>query len=140
MTSVLQKTIYLRADPETVWNYLTQPEQLGEWFHKPQSPLTEGGSYEMFGRDTGDLLIHGQVRAARRPDYLEYTFTARPMGDIVSVVKWHLSAVPGGTRLSLEHEGLPQTAEGFGLILALDNGWDGHFGELRAALHAPVDA
>ncbi len=138
--SVLQKTIFLRAEPETVWTYLTEPDRLAEWFHKPQRPLAKGQKLEMYGTTSGDLLIWGDVREARAPEYLEYTFTVKPMGDAVSVVKWTLTPVAGGTRLSLLHEGLPQNAEAFGLILALDNGWDEHFGKMRTALHETVDA
>ncbi len=138
--SVLQKTIFLRAEPETVWAYLTEPDRLAEWFHKPQRPLAKGQKLEMYGTTSGDLLIWGDVREARAPEYLEYTFTVKPMGDAVSVVKWTLTPVAGGTRLSLLHEGLPQNADAFGLILALDNGWDEHFGKMRTALHETVDA
>ncbi|WP_170397644.1 SRPBCC family protein [Ruegeria arenilitoris] len=138
--SVLQKTIFLRAEPETVWTYLTDPDRLAEWFHKPERPLAAGQKLEMFGTTSGDLLIWGEVRVARPPEYLEYTFTVKPMGDAVSVVKWTLEPVPGGTRLALHHEGLPQGAEAFGLILSLDNGWDEHFGKMRTALHETVDA
>lgn len=138
--AILQKTIFLRADPETVWDYLTEPDRLAEWFHKPKLPLTAGQEFEMFGTTSGDLLIWGEVRVARPPEYLEYTFTVKPMGDTVSVVKWTLEPVPGGTRLGLQHEGLPQSADAFGLILSLDSGWDEHFGQMRAALHETVDA
>ena len=138
--AVLRKTIYLRADPDTVWAYLTEPDRLAEWFHRPERPLTQGERFEMFGRDSGDLLIWGEVRAARPPDYLEYSFTVKPMSDAVSIVKWRLARVEGGTQLSLEHEGLPQDAAAFDMILALDKGWDGHFAEMRAALHEPQPA
>lgn len=138
--AVLQKQIFLRATPETVWAYLTEPARLAEWFHKPERPLAAGQKLEMFGTSSGDLLIWGEVRAARPPEYLEYTFTINPMGDAVSVVKWTLDPVPGGTRLGLVHEGLPQGAEAFGLILALDDGWDEHLGKMRNALHETVDA
>ncbi len=138
--TVLQKTIFLRATPETVWAYLTDPDRLAEWFHKPERPLTEGNKLEMFGTTSGDLLIWGEVRVANPPNYLEYTFTVKPMGDVVSVVKWTLEPVSGGTRLALHHEGLPQSADAFGLILSLDKGWDEHFGKLRTALHETVAA
>lgn len=138
--AVLQKTIFLRAEPETVWAYLTEPDRLAEWFHKPEQPLAADKKLEMFGTTSGDLLIWGEVREARRPEYLEYTFTVKPMGNAVSVVKWTLEPVPGGTRLGLLHEGLPQGVDAFGLILALDNGWDEHFGKMRTALHETVDA
>lgn len=138
--TILHKSIFLRADRETVWAYLTEPDRLAEWFHKPERPLQEGAKLEMFGRESGDLLIWGEVKAARRPEYLEYSFTVKPMGDAVSLVKWTLQSVEGGTKLSLEHEGLPQNADAFGLVLSLDKGWDEHFGEMRAAINEVVPA
>ncbi|WP_299724675.1 SRPBCC domain-containing protein [uncultured Tateyamaria sp.] len=135
----LRKTIYLKAPRAMVWDYLTQPEHLAKWFHAPKSALAQGEKLEMFGTTSGDLLIRGEVIAARAPDYLEYTFTVGPMGDATSTVKWNLRDVPGGTELSLEHEGLPQGAEAFGLTLALDKGWDDHFMQMRAALHGGDD-
>jgi len=131
---VLRKSIYLKASPADVWAYLTEPEKMAQWFHKPKSTLTEGAPLEVFGTESGEKLMWGEVRVARAPEYLEYTFTIKPMGDAVSVVKWTLDAVPGGTRLSLEHSGLAQGAEAFGLVLALDKGWDDHIGRMRASL------
>ena len=137
--TVLRKSIYLKASPDQVWDYLTEPDKLAIWFHKPKSSLTEGAPMEMFGTDSGDKLMWGNVNVARKPEYLEYTFTIKPMGDAVSVVKWTLDAVAGGTRLSLEHSGLPQGAEAFGLTLALDKGWDDHIARMRASLHDTAD-
>ena len=133
--TILQKTIFLKADKATVWAYLTQPEHLAKWFHKPEVPLAEGQPLEMFGTTSGDKLIWGKVTKAQPHDLLEYTFTVKPMGDAVSTVRWTLTEVPGGTRLALQHEGLPQGTEGFGMVLALDKGWDGHFQQLRDAIH-----
>lgn len=137
--TVLRKTIFLRASREEVWAFLTQPEKLAKWFHAPKVPLAEGQPLELFGTTSGDLLIWGDVRVARAPEYLEHTFTVKPMGQAVSTVKWHLRSVPGGTELLLEHSGLPSSAEGFDLVLALDHGWDKHFMQMRDALH-PVPA
>lgn len=131
----LEKSIFLQATPEQVWDYLTQPEKLAIWFHAPRTPLEEGQKLEMFGTTSGDLLIWGEVLTARKPERLEYTFTVGPMGDAVSTVIWSLTPVPGGTRLHLSHEGLPEGAEAFGLMMALDKGWDDHMGRMRADIH-----
>lgn len=132
--TILTKSIYLRATPAQVWAYLTDPDKLAIWFHKPPSALTPG-AYEMFGVESGNKLMWGEVLVADPFERLEYTFTIAPMGDAVSTVKWALDEVPGGTRLSLEHSGLPQGAEAFGLTLALDKGWDDHLGRMRSSLH-----
>jgi len=132
--TILRKSIYLRATPAQVWAYLTDPDKLAIWFHKPNSALAVG-DYEMFGTESGDKLMWGQVLVAEPFTRLEYTFTIKPMGDAVSTVKWRLDEVAGGTNLSLRHEGLPQGAEAFGLTLALDKGWDEHLGRMRASAH-----
>ena len=131
----LNKTIYLRAAKADVWAYLTDPDKLAIWFHKPAKTLTAGEAYEMFGTQTGDKLMWGKVLEAVPYDRLSYTFTIKPMGDAVSTVTWTLQDVPGGTRLSLAHEGLPEGEEAFGLTLAMDKGWDDHLGRMRADLH-----
>ncbi len=131
----LRKSIYLKADKAAVWAYLTDPEKLAVWFHKPAKPLAAGQPYEMFGTETGNKLMWGEVLAADPHHHLSYSFTIGPMGDAVSTVTWTLQDVPGGTRLSLLHEGLPEGEAAFDLTLALDKGWDDHISRMRAAIH-----
>lgn len=89
----------------------------------------------MYGVDSGDKLMWGTVLVSEPFKRLDYTFTIAPMGDAVSTVKWYIEELEEGTRLSLVHEGLPQGAEAFSLILALDKGWDDHISRMRASLH-----
>lgn len=133
--NTLHKSIYLKATPEQVWEYLTDPDKLAIWFHKPKTPLAKG-PYAMFGTESGDKLMWGDVLVSEPHTRLEYTFTIAPMGDATSTVKWTLDEVVGGTRLSLAHEGLPAAEEAFGLTLALDKGWDDHLARMRSDLHA----
>ncbi len=133
--TTIRKSIYLKATKEQVWAYLTDPQKLAIWFHRPKEILTEGRDYAMFGVESGDRLMWGQVLAARPHDQLEYSFSIAPMAGASSVVKWTLESVAGGTRLSLEHSGLPEGADTFGLTLALDKGWDDHIARMRASLH-----
>ena len=133
--NTLRKSIYLKATPDTVWEYLTQPDKLAIWFHAPKVSMSEGAPLEMFGTTSGDRMIWGDVIVARKPEYLEYTFTIAPMGGATSTVKWTLTEVDGGTHLALEHSGLPAGADTFGLTLALDKGWEGHMSSMRADMH-----
>ncbi|PCH66554.1 MAG: ATPase [Rhodobacteraceae bacterium] len=114
---------------------MTDLDKLGIWFHRPKTAMAKGATLAMFGATSGDLMIWGKVLALRPPEYLEYTLTIKPMGEAGSLVKWTLEPAGGGTRLSLEHSGLPAGAEAFGLVLALDTGWDGHMGQMRDAIH-----
>ncbi len=135
MTNTLNKSIYLKASKQQVWAYLTDPDKLAIWFHKPDAPLTEG-DYAMYGVESGDKLMWGEVIQAQPFDRLEYTFTIGPMAGATSTVVWTLDDVPGGTRLSLEHSGLPQGEDAFGLTLALDKGWDDHIARMRNDVHS----
>lgn len=129
--TILNKSIYLKVPKEVVWGYLTDPDKLAIWFHKPKTALAQGEGYAMYGTESGDKLMWGEVITSQPYDLLEYTFTITPMGDAVSHVRWILEDVPGGTKLSLAHSGLPQGAEAFGLTLALDEGWDKHLMRMR---------
>ena len=133
--TTIRKALFLKASREVVWDYLTQPDKLAIWFHAPKTPLVEGAPIALYGAESGDKICWGEVIVARAPEYLEYTFTIKPMDGAQSIVRWTLAAVEGGTRLSLEHEGLPQGVDGFGLTLALDKGWDDHLGRMRADIH-----
>ncbi|WP_227269959.1 SRPBCC family protein [Roseobacter weihaiensis] len=137
---VLRKTIFLKAPRAEVWAFLTEPDKLAKWFHAPKQALSQGQKLEMYGTTSGDLLIWGEVKVARPPEYLEHTFTVKPMGDAESLVKWTLTEVTGGTQLSLEHSGLTASAEAFGMVLSLDKGWDEHFGQMRSVLNDRVAA
>ena len=132
--TVLRKSVYLKATPAQVWSYLTDPDKLAIWFHKPNAPLVDG-DYEMFSVQNGERVMWGTVLVAEPFSRLEYTFIISPLGDQTSTVKWTLEEVPGGTNLSLRHEDLPQGAEAFSLTLALDKGWDDHLARMRASAH-----
>ena len=133
--TVIQKSIHLRATPAQVWAWLTDPEKLEIWFHKPDKALVEG-EYTMHAADTGDMKMWGEVLVAEPFNRLEYTFVIPPMGDKVSTISWSLEEVPGGTKLSMIHSGLPQGAEAYGLMLALDEGWDEHIKCMRDGIRA----
>lgn len=132
--AVIRKSILLRATPDKVWAFLTDPDKLAIWFHRPNTPLLDGG-YEMIGDESGERFMWGEVQVAEPFFRLEYTFEIGPMGGAASLVKWTLTEVAAGTQLSLEHSGLPQGAEAFDLSLALDKGWDEHMGRMRDDLN-----
>ena len=131
--STINKSIFLAANKATVWGFLTEVDKAKTWFHRYDADLEEGRDYKIFGQDSGSELGFGTVITATPHDLLEYTFSIGPMSGATSTVKWTLEDAPGGTRLNLEHSGLSDDAEAFGLILALDAGWDGHLGKLRDA-------
>jgi len=129
--TTITKTIYLKASKAAVWAFLTEIDKVKIWFHRYDTDLAEGCDYKIYGQDSGKELGSGKVLRADPHDLLEYTFAIGPMQGASSVVRWTLDEVTGGTRLNLEHSGLSDEAEGFGLVLALDKGWDDHLARMR---------
>jgi len=130
--TTIRKSIYLKADKPSVWAFLTEVDKVKIWFHRYDADLAAGQDYKIFGQESGDQLGYGTVLQADPHELLEYTFSIGPMTNASSVVKWTLEDAVAGTLLNLEHSGLSDDAEAFGLILALDAGWDEHLGRMRA--------
>lgn len=130
-TATITKSIFLKASPEHVWTFLTDPEKLSIWFHKPDKTLEEDTSFKMIGAESGKAFMWGKVLRADPPRLLCYEFEMPQLEGQVTTVTCELFYAPGGTQLSLVHENLPYTEEAFGLLQALDAGWDKHLGDLR---------
>lgn len=128
----IRKSIHIAASRETVWDYLTQADLLGRWFHPAEADLRDDTDYTLLSQNDGDRMCWGKVVEMRRPEYMRWDFTVGPMQGAMSTVEWTLEEAPDGTRLTLEHSGLPQSKDGFGLVLALDKGWHGFLANLQS--------
>ena len=139
-TTTINKSIFLAAPRETVWDYLTDKDKLGEWFHPAAENLVEGKPYALLGdaADTNSKMCWGDVLSAKKPSFLSYSFTIKPMGGAMTTVNWTLEEAAGGTRVTLIHEGIGEAAgdAALGLLMALEAGWDKHFVKLRGIVAA----
>ncbi len=137
--TTITKSVILAATRETVWEYLTDAEKLGRWFHPAEADLEQGKDFaliEQNGDGSTQKIIWGKVLEMERPGRLVYTFTIKPLGGAMTTVIWDLQKVHGGTKLSLTHEGIDQAAgeAAMNLLLALDAGWAKHMTKLRDTL------
>lgn len=135
--TIITKTVFFKASKETVWDFLTDKDKLGEWFHPAESNLKNGGEYALMGKadDGGPKKIcWGEVTTWDPHSELAYSFTVGPMGGSLSQVHWTLEDAGAGTRLSLSHTKLASAGDAFGIVMALDAGWDRHFATLREKL------
>jgi len=123
--TAIQKSVYLPAPKARVWDFLTKADLLGDWFHPAQKDLAEGEDYLLTSQKDGDRMCWGRVEEMSPHDYMKWSFTVGPMEGAMTTVEWRLADAPGGTKLTLEHSGLPNNAEAYGLVLALDKGWHG---------------
>jgi uncharacterized protein YndB with AHSA1/START domain len=135
----IYKSAIFAASPETVWSFLTQKDKLALWFNPAENDLTKGKPYALLSEaedGTSSKMCWGTVLEMDKPSRLVYTFTINPLAGELTTVTWTLEEIPGGTKLSLKHEGVGVAAgEGaIGLLMALDAGWDKHLAGLRSAI------
>jgi uncharacterized protein YndB with AHSA1/START domain len=98
---------------DKVWDAITRPEQITQWFGEGEIELdlVEGGKFEMRTtgppelvdaviREAGEeaLVQHNTVVRVEPPSVFEHTF-----GDPDSVVRWELTPDGDGTLLRLAH-------------------------------------
>lgn len=110
---------HLRHSPATVWNALTDPEQLRAW-----SPFTADRNLGTTGPATLRMVdgedvvdLPGAVTQADAPKLLEYTWGT-------DLLCWQLDAIETGTRLTLHHrvqsrDMAPKVAAGWHLCLVV---------------------
>ena len=107
----------LKHPPEKVWEALTDPAQVSKW-----APFITTDDLSVTGEATL-VMIDGDtqepskaiVRVADKPSLLVYAW-----GD--DLLRWELTPIPGGTRLSLHHtmgdrDWLSKTAAGWHLCV-----------------------
>lgn len=135
MTMKIVKTVFLKAPPEHVWKFLTEPDRLAEWFHRGGGDLSEGGDYVLetntYGKE-GERLCWGRVLEMKKPERLVHTFTHQWLNGVETTCTWTLEAVKGGAILTLVHDGWEKVEENaFAMAADHDSGWDEHFVRLR---------
>lgn len=109
---------HLRHAPELVWEALTDPKQLQRWYMTTATiDGRPGGSVEMV---SGPARFNwkGKILTWDPPRTYEYEWNIEPRAELPSgemtVVRWELEKVSGGTLLTLTHSRLTKgTALGF---------------------------
>jgi len=130
---VYRRELQIDASPETVWEFLVDPEKVARWKGMPAMAFdpTPGGAFRI-------EIIPGNVASGsfvelERPNRLVYTWGWEPGADGPnavppgsSTVEIELVPADGGTKLLFTHRDLPtaKSAESHGA------GWDHYLGRL----------
>ncbi|HTQ29436.1 MAG TPA: SRPBCC domain-containing protein [Puia sp.] len=120
MQKEIRQTWHFNRPPQEVWDYLTKPELLEQWFTKTDFIPRAGHQFRF--KDKWGKFIHCEVVEARPFSKLSYTWQyASLAGDEVfdSTVAWTLVPTDDGTELQLLH-GDFTTQEDF---MAHTDGW-----------------
>ena len=103
---------------DRVWEMLTEPEHLGQWYMtKARIDPREGGSIE-FWSGPAQLHVTGKILAWDPPRLFEHEWNLEPRKDFPkgeeSIVRWELTPEGEGTLLRITHRRLTRrTATGF---------------------------
>jgi len=112
---------FFRHSPAVVWNAISDPDQVRQWFlTSARIDGKVGGSVDLV---TGPTRVHatGRILAWEPPRLYEYQWNVAPQegrefGGEETVVRWELTPHEGGTLLVLSHRDLTQgTAKIFDL-------------------------
>lgn len=131
----------IAAPPEAVFDAWVDPESLGVWM--APDPMTVGAA-ECDPRVGGAfrIVMIGEVGAVEhtgvyeeldRPRRLAFTWRAPHLGEVTTRVRVELTAIPRGTRMVIEHTGLPDAPSRQGH----EHGWTSIAAKLAAALAGP---
>ncbi len=129
----VERTILIDAPRERVWQAITDPKQLQQWF-SPATPwllsaLEVGGRLYIYNLET-ETEMYTQVIDLLEPLHQFVTRTIAVPPEIQHATAWRLDQENGGTRVTITHSGyelepdstrhpnMEQNAFGFGMMLA----------------------
>ena len=110
----IKKTYHIDAPIEDVWKALTDPEAIERWGAGPVDMKAQRGHrFSLWGGD-----IYGTVIDVEPPHRLVEEWFGGPW-DLPSEATFFLAEEDGGTRLELDHDGVPDEE-----VEEFSAGWD----------------
>jgi uncharacterized protein YndB with AHSA1/START domain len=117
--------VYIKAEPEVIWEALTTPEFTRRYFHATdiKSDWKEGSVVTYFNQD-GSVAVEGEVLTSNPPLELSITWHVHynevAKKEEASKVTFQLEQVEDATKLTLTHENFPENSVVFPEI---SKGW-----------------
>ena len=132
MQDILRKEQQINHPIQSVWNAITNEEEISTWFIKAKFKAEVGYHYTFTHEDT---TISGKILEANPVYKLVYTWKVSGT-DVDTTVTWSLSENESGTLVQLEHSGISkypgETA--IKMFESFSGGWDNCLSELKKYL------
>lgn len=114
--NAIQASVHIAAPPERVFQALTDPRQLLQWWGQKgmyhgtgwQADLRPGGQWRCDGTSDADgspYHVSGEYVDVDPPRVVSYTWVASFSGPLKTLVRWELESSDGGTLVRLNHGG-----------------------------------
>ena len=108
--------IHVAAPPERVFQALTDPRQLMQWWGQKgmyrhtgwKGDVRPGGQWRSDGvsdTDGSPYHVSGEYVEVDPPRRLSYTWVASWSGPLQTLVRWELESASGGTLVRVQHSG-----------------------------------
>ena len=142
MKDCIKKETLLNHSIDTVWNAITNAEEISSWFIKADFKAEEGYKYTFTSEpnEKGCTTICGVVKKST-PYTLIYTWIVADT-KVETTVKWELEATELGTKLHLEHSGITNYAGDTAVAMfeSFNGGWNNCINGLTEYLKESVNA
>jgi uncharacterized protein YndB with AHSA1/START domain len=141
----MKRTIKLKwhfpHPPETVWEYLTNPDLLSQWTKIKDFKSVVGFEFTQQERPQPkrgwDGMMYHRILEVIPNEKLSYTFQAGPEKGVITldtIVTWRLKPDDNGTTLELEHSGF-EGLKNYMTSFIMELGWKNHIiKKLKSAL------
>jgi uncharacterized protein YndB with AHSA1/START domain len=128
MEHIIQHQLFYPHPPETVWEYITNPDLIAQWMMKSDFKPVVGHEFTFTASPMPDMnfdgIFHCKVLSVEPHKKLSYSWQFGPGDGTLtnSTVTWTLTEKNNGTQLSLEHDRFK--GEGFlKMFESMSKGW-----------------
>ena len=142
MKQTIKHDFFYAHPIETVWEYFTNSDLMGQWLMKNNFEPVVGHEFQFKTGGKPNLNFDGvfycKVLEVVPFKKLSYTWNCGPGEgeiDLTSVVIWQLESKDNGTHVYLEHSGFEQP-QNFDMYKGLNHGWVEKFQNIDKLLNA----
>ncbi len=140
MRDTIIKEKVLNHPIDSVWNAITNANEISNWFLEADFKAEVGYHYTFNSKEDECSAIIGEVKSAS-PYTLIYTWIVKDT-PIETTVKWILEPTNKGTKLYLEHSGIANYSGDTAIAMfeSFNGGWDNCINGLIHYLKPQVNA
>ena len=127
----LEKELFIKANPQRVFQALTEKAELERWFLvKTEVDLRPGGAIRF---EWGPGMVEvGKILVCEPPHRLSYSWEAFEAGP--TTITFELTREYAGSRLHLIHTGIGRGEDWDTYYTSVDSGWNAHLNDLTSWL------